>query len=290
MQLSIIINFYNMRREARRTLFSMSRKYQQGIEEIDYEVIAVDNGSLLALDQKDVEGFGCEFKYQYFQATNASPCQAMNAAIQQARGDYVMCCIDGARMLSPGIIYYTLKARHLYSDPFIYTLGMHLGMQPQNISVEKGYNQTVEDELLESVNWRENGYLLFDISSVALSSKNGFFSEISESNCFAMKKNSLIDMGGFDEKFSSAGGGLVNLDVFNRIHENQKIKPVMLLGEATFHQFHGGVATNVTMQQHPWPEMEKEYQRIRNKQYQTNHRPPDYFGHFPEQCVRFLNA
>lgn len=290
MQLSIIINFYNMRREAMRTLFSLSRNYQQGVEGIDYEVIVIDNGSLQALNKNDVEQFGGEFKYRYFQATTASPCKAMNTAIQEAHGDYVMCCIDGARILSPGIIHHTLKATQLYPDPFIYTLGMHLGSQPQNISIEHGYNQAIEDKLLESIRWQKDGYLLFDISSVALSSKNGFFSELSESNCFAMKKNSLMSIGGFDEAFNSAGGGLVNLDLFNRVHETQRFAPIMLLGEATFHQFHGGVATNVSMDQHPWPKMEEEYQRIRNKPYETIHRPPVYFGHYPKQCTRFLNA
>ncbi len=290
MQLSIIVNFYNMRREAMRTLFSLSRQYQQGVENIEYEVIVIDNGSLLALDKGDIEGFGSEFKYTYFEATNASPCCAMNAAIQQARGDYIMCCIDGARILSPGILHHTLKAAQLYTDPFIYTLGMHLGFQPQNISINEGYNQEVEDELLDTTNWREDGYSLFEISSVALSSKNGFFSELSESNCFTIKKTSMMRIGGFEEKFTSAGGGLVNLDIFNRIHENQDFDPIMLLGEATFHQFHGGVATNVKMEHHPWPAMEQEYQNIRSKPYTTIHRPPAYFGHFPNQCLRFLNA
>ena len=279
-----------MRREAMRTLFSLSRQYQQGVENIEYEVIVIDNGSLLALDKGDIEGFGSEFKYTYFEATNASPCCAMNAAIQQARGDYIMCCIDGARILSPGILHHTLKAAQLYTDPFIYTLGMHLGFQPQNISINEGYNQEVEDELLDTTNWREDGYSLFEISSVALSSKNGFFSELSESNCFTIKKTSMMRIGGFEEKFTSAGGGLVNLDIFNRIHENQDFDPIMLLGEATFHQFHGGVATNVKMEHHPWPAMEQEYQNIRSKPYTTIHRPPAYFGHFPNQCLRFLNA
>ncbi len=290
MQLSIIINFYNMRREAARTLFSLSREYQRDIEEIEYEVIVIDNGSPHALDRNEVEKFGSEFKYRYFQAANASPCHAMNAAIQEARGDYVMCCIDGARILSPGIIHYALKSAQLYSDPFVYTLGMHLGLEPQNISIEQGYNQLIEDQLLGSIDWQNDGYLLFDVSSVALSSKNGFFSELSESNCFVIKRSCLIDVGGFDEQFTSAGGGLVNLDLFNRIHAHQYFTPVMLLGEATFHQFHGGVATNVSMNNHPWPVMEQEYQRIRNQPYATVHRPPVYFGHLPEQCRRFLNA
>ena len=37
--LSVVVVFYNMRREADRTLHSLSRAYQQGIDDLDYEVI-----------------------------------------------------------------------------------------------------------------------------------------------------------------------------------------------------------------------------------------------------------
>ncbi len=43
--LSVIVVFYNMAREAPRTLRSLSRSYQQGIDDLSYEVIVVDNGS-----------------------------------------------------------------------------------------------------------------------------------------------------------------------------------------------------------------------------------------------------
>ena len=54
-----------MKREAARTLHSLSRAYQQGIDDLDYEVIVVENGS--APDQKlgeeFVRSFGPEFRY-----------------------------------------------------------------------------------------------------------------------------------------------------------------------------------------------------------------------------------
>ncbi len=45
LDLSVVVVFYNMRREAARTLHSLSRAYQQGIDELQYEVIVVENGS-----------------------------------------------------------------------------------------------------------------------------------------------------------------------------------------------------------------------------------------------------
>jgi hypothetical protein len=189
-----------------------------------------------------------------------------------------MVAIDGARMLSPGVLRYTLEVLDSCPHPFVYTLGMHLGPKVQNESLLDGYCQAVEDALLDSVDWKEDGYQLFPISCVALSSRNGFFSLLSESNCFALRRSDWLDLGGFDERFSSAGGGLVNLDFFNRVHERPGMRPVMLLGEASFHQFHGGVATNVLRAEHPWKRMAAEYEAIRGKPFATVARRPEYHG------------
>ena len=56
---------YNMRREAERTLHALSRAYQEGIDDIGYEVIVLENGSDEAekLDAEFVESFGPEFRY-----------------------------------------------------------------------------------------------------------------------------------------------------------------------------------------------------------------------------------
>ena len=43
--LSVVVVFHNMRREAERTLHSLSRAYQRGVDDLDYEVIVIDNGS-----------------------------------------------------------------------------------------------------------------------------------------------------------------------------------------------------------------------------------------------------
>ena len=41
----MVVVVHNMRREAARTLHSLSRSYQRGIDDLDYEVIVVENGS-----------------------------------------------------------------------------------------------------------------------------------------------------------------------------------------------------------------------------------------------------
>lgn len=284
-KISVVVVFYNMRREAKRTLYSLCAQYQRGVSSDDYEVIAIDSNSPEPLAETDVTCFGKNFRYFFFESNTPSPAPALNYGAEQAAGDIVMCLIDGARMLSPRVLDYSLRAFKAYADPFVYTLSMHLGPKLQNLLILDGYDQQVEDRLLDTVDWRSNGYELFKVSSLAASNGRGFFSKALESNCVSLKKIDYMKLDGFDERFRMPGGGIVNLDFFNRLQKSRSLQPVMLLGEATFHQFHGGVATNVPMAEHPWQDFADEYLRIKGLRYETVWKPPHFLGHIPEECA-----
>ncbi|MCF7970793.1 MAG: glycosyltransferase [Methylococcaceae bacterium] len=287
-KLSIIVNFYNMQREAVRTLFSLTTDYQKGIHECDYEVIVVDSNSSQPLDEKWVVSIQKNFHYQCVESSWPSPCRAMNIGINMAKADKVVCIIDGARILSPGILLKMIQINNLYHNAFVQTIAMHIGSKVQPISVEEGYDQKVEDKHIATVNWQLDGYELFNISCLALSSKEGFFSPLPESNCFCAPKKKLLEIGGFDEKFKTPGGGLVNFDILNNILKDPQIQPIMLLGEATFHQFHGGVATNVPRAKHPMKLFLQEYLDIRDLPYNKVIRKPIYFGDIHENAMKFV--
>lgn len=277
-RLSVVVVFHDMRREAERTLYSLTPAYQRGMTADDYEVIAVDNGSPQPLDPAAVRRFGPQFHYRFFPTDSPSPCAALNVLVRAARGRYVMCCIDGARILSPGILRRSLDILPVFPHPFVYTLGMHLGKELQNRALLNGYNQQTEDRLLDSVDWRNDGYRLFAISCLAASSRHGPLGPMTESNCFALAKSDYLALKGYDERFQTPGGGYCNPDFFNRAHEAARWQPVRLLGEATFHQFHGGVATNVPPDRHPGRIMAEEYRTIRGCEFATAYREPLYWG------------
>ncbi len=111
-----------------------------------------------------------------------SPASAINTALSEARGELIGVMIDGAQMASPGLLAGALSAAKVTPRAVIASLGFHLGPEVQMQSVAKGYNQAVEDDLLESTRWYEDGYRLFDISVFAGSSAAGWFQPISESN------------------------------------------------------------------------------------------------------------
>ncbi len=287
--LSVVIAFFNMQREARRTLFSLTTQYQKGISIDDYEVIVVDSGSTRPLDKEWVRSLQSNFIYEYVDTEWPAPCKAMNSGIGLASGATVVLMVDGARILSPGILAKMLMAEKIYASPFTYAIAMHLGNKLQNEALLEGYDQWQEDKLLASVDWENDGYRLFDIACLAGSSIDGFLNPIAESNCFAVSKDNMLELGGYDERFRTSGGGLVNLDLFNRIQAIESVEPVKLLGEATFHQFHGGVATNVVPDQSPMQEYKEEYRRIRGKEYSVLSRPPLYLGGIHSKTERFLD-
>jgi len=279
-----------MVREANRTLYSLSSKYQRGVSSSDYEVIVIDNGSSEPLSDDFVNNFGDNFKYHFFATQSQSPVAAMNFGVSKSSGKFVGLMLDGARILSPGVIKYALLATQLFPNPLIATLAWHLGPDVQYRSIKNGYSKEVEDRLLFEIKWVENGYRLFDVSSLAGSSSEGFFKPIAESNCFFMEKTTFERLGGYHEGFKSPGGGLVNLDIYKRACELPDTNLVFILGEGTFHQMHGGVSTNVSEETNIllWRDFEKEYFNIRKTKYFKPKKSPEYIGHVPPELLRFV--
>ena len=95
-------------------------------------------------------------------------------------------------------------------------------------------------------------------------------------------------MGGFDERFQSRGGGLANLDFFQNALSIPSLQYVMLLGEGSFHQVHGGVASNAPWSNHPWNEFNAEYMHIRGKPFQRRARRPFFLGTLPQEALHWI--
>jgi hypothetical protein len=174
-------------------------------------------------------------------------------------------------------------ASRLDSRALIATLGFHLGPDVQHRSIAAGYDRDAEDALLESVDWTADGYRLFEISQFSGSSRFGWFETPAESNALFMAREMWQELGGYDERFRSPGGGHVNLDLFARSCELPDTTLVILLGEATFHQLHGGAATARPPEQRR--ELGAEYRRLRGRRYERPRMRPAYLGTLAPQAV-----
>ena len=292
---SIIVVVYNMAREAPRTLLSLSAGYQRHVAADDYEVIIVDNGSTPPFDSKVLDGLAGNFRLIRMDPAHPSPVRAVNRGLAEARGDIIGVMIDGARMVTPGLLHFARHGARLYDRAIVATLTWHLGFDMQGWAIEAGYDEAREDGLLAAVDWANDGYRLFEIATLAGSSTDGWFLPIAESNALFLRRETWAALGGLDECFDAPGGGFVNLDTLRRALELPGAEQVILLGEGTFHQLHGGIATNAKPQSLSddivrWA---AQYQAIRGRPWADplpNH-APTYLGVLPRPALaRFIRA
>jgi hypothetical protein len=191
-------------------------------------------------------------------------------------------------MVTPGLLDACRCAARLHPRSIVSTVGFHFGHELQYLAVGKGYTQQVEDRLLDSIGWPKDGYRLFEIAVFAASATAGWFQPISESNALFMSSKLWAELGGYNETFESAGGGLVNLDTYARAVALPKIRLVTVLGEGTFHQVHGALATNSAVDRQS--EWHAEYRRIRGHDYRKPMVQPILFGCVPAPALPHLES
>jgi cephalosporin hydroxylase/SAM-dependent methyltransferase len=289
--LSVVVVVHDMLREARRTLHSLSRSYQEGIEDLDYEVIVVENGSVAEqrLGEELVASFGPEFRYiEMGEESSPSPARAVNHGIAASTGGVVAVMIDGAHMLTPGVLRLGMLGLSTYGPAVVTARQWFLGPGQQPEMVAEGYDRELEDGLLEEIGWPADGYRLFEIGHF-IGPRDWFDGEW-ESNCVFVPRDLLEQVGGMDESFSMPGGGFVNLDFFERVAGSPGVALVTMLGEGSFHQIHGGTTTNLdqpAQRQALIMGFAEHYAELRGREFRM---PPDkhpyYVGNLPPPARR----
>jgi glycosyltransferase involved in cell wall biosynthesis len=248
-KLSVVVACYEMAPQIKNTLESLLPPYQRNISIDEYEIILVDNGSAKMLDE-ETRKISPNLDYIYLSPNESSPspAPAMNRGVARARSPLLCLMIDGARLLTPGVLSWGMRLLELSPRAMVEVRGWHLGPKWQPESVAEGYNHDIESQLLDQVRWWKNGYRLFNISAASAQTKQGISQPASESNCLFVSRALFDRLGGFDERYQEAGGGLVNLDFYARAVA--AVDHVWtLLGEGTFHQVHGGAATSLSLEE-----------------------------------------
>jgi hypothetical protein len=292
---SVVVVVYNMAREAPRTLHSLSASYQRHIHPDDYEVIVVDNGSDPPIDSQLIASLAGNFRLIRIDSASPSPAQAVNRGLAEARGEIIGVMIDGARIITPGLLHFARHGVRLHENAVVVAPGWYLGYDFQRWAMQYGYDQTHEDALLAAIDWPQDGYRLFEISTSDESSVEGWFQPIAEANALFMRRSSWNELGGMDERFDAPGGGLLNLDTYSRAMELSEAQLVLLLGEGTFHQLHGGIATNVSPEQitDSFLKWDDQYETLRGRRFQVQNleKRPIYVGTLPRPAlIHFTRA
>lgn len=288
---SFVLVVYNMPAQAANTVRSLLSEYQQGVSAAAYEVLIVENRSKNLMEQAFIESLPDNFCYFLRDETEATPTHAINFGIEKSRGENVCVMIDGARLVTPGVVRNVILAHRVSERAIVTVPGYHLGHEPQQQAVANGYNAQREQELMASISWPAEGYRLFEIACFSVSSAAGFYMPHSESNCISMSREVWADLGGYDPKFDLRGGGLVNLDLYKRACEYPRSTHIVLQGEGTFHQYHGGVTTGgkeVGDRPAFMAQIKQQYKDIRGDWFSAPHTEPLYFGELSDHVQKFI--
>jgi len=281
MFLSVIVISYESERELTKTLTSLSPGFQRNITKSEYEVIVVDNGSRRPPTVEQYADLGLDLRVLHVEDPTPSPVAAVNLGLDSSCGAAMGVFIDGARLASPGLLWRTRQALGSDERAVVGARGRYLGPMMQRRSMKYGYNQAVEDALLERIDWTRNGYDLFKVSIFDETSRPTWHSQVGETNALFMRRGLWAELGGFDPAFTTPGGGFVNLDAWERACNLASVSPILLLGEATFHQFHGGVATNSSKQD--VDKFRQEYIAIRGRDHRRPTAPVTFWGSFESE-------
>jgi hypothetical protein len=288
---SFVLIVYKMPNQAEKTLRSLSVDYQQGVTADDYEVIVVENASSSTLGEERACQYSSNVRYFYREETLHSPVPAVNFGAAQAQGTHICIMVDGARMLSPAVVSYIAAAARLHPAPVVAVPGYHLGHKLQQRAMLEGYCEEEEEKLLTSIGWPSDGYRLFEIACLSGTSGTGYFKPIGESNCLCVTRQIWELLGGFDPAFTETGGGQVNLDFYKRAVEIPDTLLVILIGEGSFHQFHGGITTG-TQGEARVKSMEdhfNQYASLRGGPYRSPTKRPVYLGSVADSSIKFLH-
>jgi hypothetical protein len=288
-RLSIVVIFHRMSRQAENTLYSLSAHYQRNVSADDYEIVSVENSSDDELGEARARAVAGNVRYFHRVETGVSPVPALNFGIEQSRAPYVGIIIDGARMVTPRLIEHALLAERLSDYPLVVVPGYHLGTKEHHYHRMTGYDESVEQGLLAQIDWKNNGYDLFTIACFSGANPRGFFTQFLESNCFFCRKESFEKVGRADQRFTLPGGGSVNIYLYHALARLPESKLIVLAGEGSFHQFHGGVTT---------AEIEGRDEMLRTHRenlaevfggpFKGMHREPTVLGALPGQAQPFV--
>ncbi|MEP1471062.1 MAG: glycosyltransferase [Halieaceae bacterium] len=288
-KVSVIVIAYRMAAQLQNTLYTLTADYQDGVSEDDYEVIVMENSSDDNLTAEQIDNLAANFHYTLREERAATPVFAVNEAFKKCRAPFICLMIDGARMVSPGIIKNAIMAYAISPNTILAVPGYHLGQDEQHMVEGVSDQFAYEQNLLASIDWRHNGYELFGIATFSGANRRGYLQPIMECNCLFASAANFQSIGYANTEFTLPGGGSINLHMYRSLGMLPDTTLLVTPGEGSFHQFHGGVTTSSYSER----EAEIERHRVQLHSYwpggfHSLRREPTLLGSVSPQAQPFL--
>src|SRR6516165_10313422 len=139
-KLSLVVVCYAMATQIKNTVYSLLPPYQRNISIDQYEIILMDNGSAKMLDEP-TQKISPNLTYVYLSPGEASPspAAAMNRGVALSRAPLLCLMIDGARLITPGVLSWRMRLLEIAPRAMVEVRGWHLGPKWQSESVAEGY-------------------------------------------------------------------------------------------------------------------------------------------------------
>jgi len=282
-RLSVVVVVYDMPNAAARTLRTLAADFQRGLRDDEYEVIVVDNGSQRPLPADVVAAAPANVRFCSLARPKPSPAAAANLGLSLARGRVVALVLDGARLATPRLLSLGVRAVESHPRAVVTTMGWLLGHTAPTdaINADDAAAADRTDAILGTIDWPSDPYRLFEVAR--LDGSMGWFGLGFESSALFLPRALWDELGGLDERFDEPGGGFVALDLYARALELPKCEPMLLLGEATIHQPHGGAATDRPPDDHVrrFMQWRDHYIALRGRDLPVQSPDLTYFGSLP---------
>ena len=209
-------------------LQSLSRSYQRGVEDLDYEVIVVDNGSdpEQRLTPELVASFGSEFRLvemgderRPVADGGAQPRHRVGSGQRLGTDDRRRPRADARRARRTGC--WPCAPTSLPSSPPNSGTWAPVSRAMRS---RRATTRTPRTGSSTGSQWPTDGYRLFEIGHFI--GERDWFDGIVESNCLFVPRKLLEQVGCFDDAFSMPGGGYANLELFERLAHMPGVRAV----------------------------------------------------------------
>ena len=225
-------------------------RYQRGIEDLDYEVhrrrerLGAGPAARRRLRRAASGPSSATSTWAPTAHARRRPSPSTGAS-PTARGETVALMIDGAHVLTPGVLHYGMPGCRAYEPASWPPSSGTSGPASRATRCSRATTRRSRTGSSTQIQWPDDGYRLFEIGHF-IGDRDWFDGIVGEQLPLRAPQAARAGRAASTTASRWPGGGYANLDLFERLgptpgrHAWRRI-----LGEGSFHQFHGGTTTNV---------------------------------------------